>query len=261
MTSELTHPNTIALYDYGRTPEGLFYYAMEYLEGLSLAVLIKQHGPQPEGRVIHLLRQVCSSLAEAHARGLVHRDIKPHNILITRRGGIPDFVKVLDFGLVKGPEPGGMELTAAHATMGTPLYMSPEAVQGAETVTPPSDIYSLGAVGYELLTGQTVFSGTTLGEIILQQIRSRPDKPSARLQRPVSADLENLLLRCLEKSPAARPTAVELEAALGQCVANGSWTRSQADEWWNKNFTPSAPQPPAGPAAPNREWEVICHRL
>ncbi len=158
LTCQLTHPNTIALYDYGRTPEGLFYYAMELLDGLSLDGLVNKFGRQPEARVIHILRQVCASLAEAHGRGLVHRDIKPHNIFLTRRGDIPDFVKVLDFGLVKSRNlEGQVELTGATATLGTPLYMSPEAVEHPDKVDARTDLYSLGAVGYYLVTGVTVF--------------------------------------------------------------------------------------------------------
>src|SRR4030095_2616901 len=135
LTCQLTHPNTISLYDFGRTAEGLFYYAMELLDGLSLDALVNKYGRQPEGRVIHILRQVCASLAEAHARGLVHRDIKPHNIFLTRRGDVPDFVKVLDFGLVKARNVEGQaELTGATATPGTPLYMSPEAVEHPDRV-------------------------------------------------------------------------------------------------------------------------------
>ncbi len=239
LTCQLTHPNTIALYDYGRTEEGMFYYAMEYLDGLSLDRLIRDHGPQPEGRVIHILRQICGSLAEAHAQGLVHRDIKPQNIFLTRRGGIPDFVKVLDFGLVKARNLAGqLELTAANATMGTPLYMSPEAVQHPETVDALSDIYSLGCVGYELLTGQTVFGGLSLGEVLMQQLRARPEPPSTRLKRPVSRDLEELVLQCLEKKPSSRPTgAAALEEALRRCARSGDWTRQAAERWWTEQHS------------------------
>lgn len=262
LTSQLTHPNTIALYDYGRSPGGLFYYAMEYLEGLSLSVLVKEYGPQPEGRVIHILRQVCAALAEAHARGLVHRDIKPHNILLTHRGGIPDFVKVLDFGLVKPRERAeDVELTAANATLGTPLYISPEAIKGQTAVTELSDIYSLGAVGYELLTGETPFSGSTVAEVLVQQLRSNPEAPSARLKRPVSPDLEQLLLRCLAKTPSARPSAVGLEDALSRCCANGTWSRSVAEEWWanhHKRGNGKQAADSSGPPPKPANWDVVC---
>jgi len=236
MTCQLTHPNTIALYDYGRTDDGFFYYAMEYLDGYSLDQLIKKHGPQPEGRVISILQQVCASLAEAHARGLVHRDIKPQNIFLTCRGGIPDFVKVLDFGLVKALDTKEqLELTAANATLGTPLYMSPEAVKSPNAVDALSDIYSLGSVGYELLTGETVFCGLSLGEVMLKQVREQPELPSARLKRPVSPDLETLLMRCLAKDPSGRPaSAAALGEALGQCTSKSDWTRREAQEWWSK---------------------------
>jgi eukaryotic-like serine/threonine-protein kinase len=236
LTCGLTHPNTIALYDYGRTPEGLFYYAMEYLDGLALDKLVRDFGRQPEGRVIHILRQVCGSLAEAHAQGLVHRDIKPANIFLTQRGGIPDFVKVLDFGLVKARKlEGQMELTGATATLGTPLYMSPEAVEHPDRVEAGADIYSLGCVGYYLLTGETVFAGLTVGEVMLQQVSSVPEKPSARLRQPVSADLEDLLMSCLAKKPEGRPASAEaFEAALAKCGTAGAWDPERANEWWRK---------------------------
>ncbi len=257
MTCQLTHPNTIALYDYGRTEDDLFYYAMEFLDGLSLDRLIKQYGAQPEGRVICILRQVCGSLAEAHARGLVHRDVKPQNIFLTRRGGIADFVKVLDFGLVKARDAEGqLELTGADATLGTPLYMSPEAVEHGEEVDARSDIYSLGAVGYELLTGETVFTGTSISEVLLQQIRAQPEKPSVRLKRPVSPDLEDLLMQCLAKKPADRPaSASALEEALGRCSASGTWTRQAAEQWWADHLATVAaktiPTPSPAPAKPS----------
>ncbi len=234
LTSQLTHPNTIALYDYGRTPEGVFYYAMEYLEGLTLDRLVKTYGAQPEGRVIAILRQICGSLAEAHEIGLVHRDIKPANIFLTRRGGVPDFVKVLDFGLVKSRETAGqVELTAAHATLGTPLYMSPEAVEHPDTVDARSDLYSVGAVGYFLVTGEALFNCLSLGEVLMHQVKDLPERPSQRLGKPVSPDLEALLMRCLAKDPASRPAdARSLEDALASCQAAGRWTRESAAEWW-----------------------------
>ena len=236
LTCALTHPNTIALYDYGRTPDDLFYYAMEYLEGLTLDKLVQDFGRQPEGRVVHILQQVCGSLAEAHAQGLVHRDIKPANIFLTQRGGIPDFVKVLDFGLVKARNLAGqVELTGATATLGTPLYMSPEAVKYPDQVDARADIYSLGCVGYYLLTGETVFAGLSIGEVLLQQVQSVPEKPSARLHGPVSADLEELLMSCLAKQPEERPASAEtLAAALAKCATAAVWGREQAGEWWRK---------------------------
>ena len=236
MTGQLTHPNTIALYDYGRTPEGIFYYAMEYLDGLTLDQLVKQYGAQPEGRVISILRQISGSLAEAHAIGLVHRDIKPANVFLTRRGGVPDFVKVLDFGLAKARvEEGQIELTAASVTLGTPLYMAPEAVEHPETVDARSDLYSLGALGYFLVTGNVLFDCPTLGEVLLHQVNHLPVRPSERLGKPVAPDLEELLMRCLAKDPAARPaSARELDDALARCRNAADWTRDLADEWWRK---------------------------
>jgi hypothetical protein len=237
LTSQLTHPNTITLYDYGHTPEGIFYYAMEYLDGLTLGRLVKQYGAQPEGRVIAILRQVCGSLAEAHAIGLVHRDIKPANVFLTQRGGVTDFVKVLDFGLVKVRDSqGAAELTMAEATLGTPLYMSPEAVEHPDTVDARSDLYSLGALGYVLLTGEALFDCLTLGEVLMHQVKHLPVRPAERLGKPVSPDLEELLMRCLAKNPASRPAdANELDQALAGCRSATDWTRKQADEWW-RNF-------------------------
>ena len=235
LTSRLSHPNTITIYDYGRTAEGIFYYAMEYLEGLTLNQLVKRYGAQPEGRVISILRQVCGSLTEAHATGLVHRDIKPANIFLTQRGGVADFVKVLDFGLVKSLDAGGAELTMAETTLGTPLYMSPEAVEHPNAVDARSDLYSLAGVGYFLVTGEPLFNWLTLGDVLMHQVKDLPVPPSLRLGRPVSPDLEALLMRCLAKDPAARPAnARELEDGLARCRSAADWTRDAADEWWRK---------------------------
>jgi serine/threonine protein kinase len=212
---------------------------MEYLEGLGLDKLVQDFGRQPEGRVIHILRQACGSLGEAHGQGLVHRDIKPANIYLTQRGGIPDFVKVLDFGLVKARNlEGQVELTGATATLGTPLYMSPEAVKHPDQVDARSDLYSLGCVGYYLLTGETVFAGLSVGEVLLQQVSAVPEKPSVRLREAVSPDLEDLLMSCLAKQPAERPASAEaLEAALAECAAAADWNREKAAEWWRKRGT------------------------
>jgi serine/threonine protein kinase len=213
ITSQLTHPNTVAIFDFGRTPEGVFYYAMEYLEGIDLQALVDQYGPQPAGRVIHILRQVCGSLYEAHSTGLVHRDIKPANLMLTRRGGEADVVKVLDFGLVKAREddPQGGE---AQGLAGTPLYMSPEAIQLPNSVDGCSDIYAVGAVGYFLLTGRPVFEAASIMELCNKHVSETPVPPSQRLGKPVPEDLENAILACLEKTRAKRPqTARDLAAA------------------------------------------------
>jgi serine/threonine protein kinase len=236
LTSLLTHPNTITIYDYGRTNEGIFYYAMEYLEGLTLNRLVKQFGAQPEGRVISILRQVCGSLAEAHAIGLVHRDIKPANIFLTQRGGMADFVKVLDFGLVKARDANGeAELTMGEATLGTPLYMSPEAIEHSSAMDGRSDLYSLGAVGYFLVTGEGLFDAQTVGEVMIHQVKDMPLRPSERSGKLVSPDLEALLMRCLAKNPDARPATVrEFDDALAGCQTSADWTREMASEWWRK---------------------------
>ena len=197
---------------------------------------MKNYGPQPECRVISILSQMCGSLAEAHGIGLVHRDIKPANIFLTRRGGLPDFVKVLDFGLVKARAvEGQLELTGANATLGTPLYMSPEAVEHPDKVDARADIYSVGAVGYFLLTGQPLFDCATLGEVLMHQVKHLPAKPSARLGKTVSPELENLLMRCLAKNPADRPVnARELAETLATCPGATDWTRDRAEEWWSR---------------------------
>ena len=214
LTSKLTHPNTIAIYDYGRTPEGIFYYAMEYLEGINLEDLVKQHGPQPEGRVINILLQVCGSLAEAHGIGLIHRDIKPANIVLTERGGMHDFVKLLDFGLVKALDSRkDSTLTTAGSLTGTPLYMPPEAIQH-EQIDARSDLYSLGAVGYFLITGTPVFDGENVLRILQQHVAENPEAPSKRLGGPVSAEFEAVLMKCLAKLPGDRPASASEMADL-----------------------------------------------
>jgi eukaryotic-like serine/threonine-protein kinase len=235
MTSRLNHPNTIAIYDYGRTAEGIFYYAMEFLEGINLEDLIKRYGPQPESRVIYILQQVCGSLAEAHGIGLIHRDIKPANIILTERGGLYDFVKLLDFGLVKALDSKkDATLTTAGSLTGTPLYMPPEAIERRE-LDARSDLYSLGAVGYFMLTGVPVFDAESVLQILKQHVMEKPVLPSRRLGRPVSAELEAIIMQCLAKSEEERPkSAAELAEALSRCPGSNDWTRKEAENWWRQ---------------------------
>ena len=237
LTSRLVHPNTIVVFDYGRTDEGVIYYAMEYLDGLNLDALATRFGPLPGARVAKILRQACGSLAEAHDLGLIHRDVKPSNLILGRRGGVPDFVKVLDFGLVKavGPER-DLTLTAPESWVGTPLYLAPEAIRRPDEVDGRADLYALGAVGYFLLTGTPVFRGLTSGEVCSQHLHEAPEPPSARLGRPVEPCLERLILRCLAKDRDDRPRdARALIAELDACLPElEPWTTVQADAWWDE---------------------------
>lgn len=247
LTCRLTSPHTIAVYDYGVTAEGLFYYAMEYLDGITLAQLVQEDGPQPAGRVIHLLQQACSSLSEAHSVGLIHRDLKPENLMLCYRGGVPDMLKVLDFGLAKfvSEQPDG-EPTSTHL-VGTPLYMPPEAIKTPNKVDSRSDLYALGAVAYFLLTGQPVFTGNTVREVLLQHLHEPPQRLSRRLGAPIDADLECLILQCLAKDPDLRPKSIrEFEMLLNDCQAAKSWGRLDATDWWSQrisNLVGSDPAP------------------
>ncbi len=237
LTSRLTHPNTIAIYDYGRTPENLFYYAMEYLEGVTLEELVRKDGAQPPARVLHILAQACGSLAEAHRTGLIHRDIKPANIFLCERGGTHDVVKVLDFGLVKNiDQPDDSSISVANTIKGSPLYMSPESIRTPDELDVRSDIYSLGAVAYYLVTGKPLFDSKNFLEICSLHLQTVPEKPSARGGRSVPEDLEGLVMRCLEKNPDARPAnARELHEALRACADFGTWTERDAASWWKEH--------------------------
>jgi hypothetical protein len=235
--ASLTHPNTIEIYDYGHTPEGDFYYAMEYLDGITLGQLVEWDGAQPEARVLHLLRQTTGSLAEAHGRGLIHRDLKPSNIMLCSRGEIFDYVKVLDFGLVRARD-SDLQLTSTQSLTGTPLFMSPEALESPDKVDIHSDVYQLGTVAYHLLTGRHVVSGETLVEVMSSLLHQAPPAPSTLLGHAVSADLEQIILSCLEKDPARRPAdARVLLRALESCVVEDRWTQDDAREWWNDTET------------------------
>jgi serine/threonine protein kinase len=216
---------------------------MEYLSGINLDLLVRQFGPQPEGRVIHILRQVCGSLAEAHRVGLIHRDVKPANILLTRRGGVGDTVKVLDFGLVIAQQ-ARPRVAAQPMVVGTPHFMSPEAIETPEAIDARSDLYSVGAAGYWLLTGKTLFDTDKVEHLLRQQVKEAPVPPSKRLGRPISPDLEDLMMRCLSKTPAQRPeSASALEQALGRCQSAFAWTAQDAADWWAANVPVMEPTP------------------
>jgi serine/threonine-protein kinase len=210
---------------------------MEYLEGLDLDGLLSLSGPQPPARVVHILRQACGALEEAHGMGLLHRDIKPANLFLCRRRGMPDMVKVLDFGLVK--EVGSSDEVSpqrVNLVVGTPLYMAPESILSAGRVDGRADLYSLGAVGYALLTGCHVFEGRTSVEICSHHLHTPPPAPSARLGRELPRDLCDVLMRCLAKHPDDRyASARELRAALDACADAGRWTEADAERWWEAN--------------------------
>jgi serine/threonine-protein kinase len=235
LTARLTHPNTIRVFDYGRTADGIFYYAMEYLEGANLADVVAAAGPMPPARVIHILEQTAGALAEAHQIGLIHRDIKPANIFLTEQGGLADIAKVLDFGLVKqlGPSDGERDdVTRENSVTGTPLYMAPEALTAPATIDGRSDLYALGAVGYFLVTGRDVFTGSTTIEIFGKHLHAAPVPPSERLGQTVSPDFERLIMSCLEKEPARRPASARLlQRELKACRDAGSWGEDDARRW------------------------------
>jgi serine/threonine-protein kinase len=233
VTATLTHPNTVEIFDYGHADDGTFYYVMEYLPGLSLDQLVGRHGPLAPERVVHLLTQVCSALQEAHSVGLIHRDIKPGNILVCERGGLHDVAKLLDFGLVQahGLEREDQKLTQEGAIAGTPAFMSPEQAAGRSDLDVRSDVYSLGAVGYFLLTGHPPFVRQTAVQTLAAHIYESPALPSREADVP--ADLEAVVLRCLEKDATGRfPDAESMERALAQCGCAGRWTHEQATQWW-----------------------------
>lgn len=235
VSSQLTHPNTIDIYDFGYTPDGTFYYAMEYLDGFTLDRLVETEGPQPEARVLSVMRQTCGSIAEAHDAGLIHRDLKPANVMLCEIGGMYDYAKVLDFGLVRQQDQSkDVALTDITSLTGTPLYMPPEVVKAPDKVDVRADIYQLGAIAYYLLAGQPMFTGATAYEVLAHHLSSAPRLPSEVLGRAITPELEALVMRCLEKDPAARPaTGRELLEYLEICPCLGTWGQREARAWWS----------------------------
>jgi serine/threonine-protein kinase len=235
--ARLRSPHTVDLFDFGVADDGAFYYAMELLEGLDADALVRRFGPVPAERAVFLLRQVCHSLSEAESCGLVHRDIKPSNIFLCRYGEDLDFVKVLDFGIVKTSQ-GDTDtaLTAENTIHGTPAFMAPEQALGGADVDGRADIYSLGCVAYWLLTGSHVFEAATPTAMLMQHIQTAPAAPSSRSELPIPPALDALVLACLAKDPAGRPqTARELSRRLSEVDGAGAWTEERRRDWWEKH--------------------------
>jgi len=235
LSATLTHPNTITIYDFGRADPVTFYYAMEYLDGLDLKRLVERFGPLSPERAVYVLRQACASLAEAHGRGIVHRDVKPSNIFLTERGGLYDFVKVLDFGLARDVrESPDARLTAAGQVFGTPSFIAPEALTEEHGVDERSDVYCLGAVAFWTLTGRPPFSGRTAIEAMADQLRSQPIPPSSASEIRVPPELDAIVLQCLAKAPGERFAGMsELIEALDAIVFETPWDQRRAREWWD----------------------------
>jgi hypothetical protein len=266
-TAVLTSPHTIDLFDFGRTRDGAFYYVMELLIGRDLESLVRQFGALPADRVAYLLRQVCHSLAEAHARGLVHRDVKPANVYVCRMGLEYDFVKVLDFGLVRFSTPGlrSTLLTAEQGTSGTPAYMAPEVILGEREIGPSADVYSIGCLAYWLLTGHLVFDGTSPMQMLVHHVETRPAPPSQRTELPIPAEWDRIVLACLEKDPDRRPqNAEDLWEMLPRFESEDAWSHPIARRWWEAHL-PDLTQPlvlavPAAAASGGHHFRPMADR-
>ncbi|MDX2091106.1 MAG: serine/threonine-protein kinase [Kofleriaceae bacterium] len=240
--SQLTHPNTVAVFDYGRNIDGLLYYAMEYLDGIDLQQLVTRYGVLPAGRVVHILSQVCGALQEAHDQDLIHQDIKPANIILCERGGMFDVAKVVDFGLAENLS--STSSPSERAIRGTPAYIAPEAVADPDRIGPASDLYALGAVGYFLLTGRLVFIADSQQEMLMMHVTSKPRPLNEVAPTPVPRELEAAIMKCLEKAPSQRfASARELADALAAMPADPSWSPAQATLWW-RDFRSAKHAPP-----------------
>jgi hypothetical protein len=236
LSASLTHPNTITIFDFGRTADDTFYYAMEYLNGLDLERIVETFGPLPAERVVYILRQICGSLGEAHQRGIIHRDVKPSNIFITERGGLQDFVKVLDFGLARKVDGnlGDSGVTKTGMVFGTPRYIAPESVAGQQKSDARSDLYNVGGVAYWMLTGRPLFDGSSSIDLIIDHVKTIPDPPSAVSELSIPPELDAIVVKLLEKDPDDRyQTAEELAAALQGVSLERPWTQDRARNWWD----------------------------
>jgi eukaryotic-like serine/threonine-protein kinase len=240
-TAALRSPHTVQLYDFGQADDGSLFYVMEMLVGIDLDNLVSRFGPVPAERAIHILKQVCHSLSEAHQNGLTHRDIKPANIFVSCIGSELDFVKVLDFGLVRlqqdRPVEDQLKLTVEGSVAGTPAYSAPEVVLGHANYDHRVDIYAVGCVGYWLLTGKLVFDGDTPMQVMLDHARTPPPRPQTRTELSIPPELEQIIMDCLEKDPARRPASADaLALRLSACPVPQQWTRERAERWWRSHL-------------------------
>lgn len=237
LTSELTSPHTIEIYDFGCTEQGVFYYVMEYLPGLDLGDLLEMQGALPVARAVFILKQLCASLAEAHARGLIHRDIKPPNVILTERGGQFDFVKVLDFGLVKDVANQDVtDATQVHELAGTPPYIAPERIRDPECQDPRSDLFSVGVIAFNLLTGKQPFEGSTAMEIAYHTVNTPAPHASERAGQAIAPALDALVAECMAVDPDRRPASAEaIIARLEALQLTEPWDQEAACRWWADN--------------------------
>lgn len=261
-TASLAHPNIVSVFDFGRTQDGVFYYAMELIEGASLAQVVDLNGPQKPARAVHIVRQVARALCEAHARGIIHRDLKPANLMLHGGTGVHDVVKVVDFGLVKNVEQDASNLTATNALVGTPHYMAPEAIYAPAEVGPASDVYAVGCVLYSLLTGTELFSGATIVEVCSHHLHTNPVPPSERLGTALPVELEALVMDCLEKPHEKRPDIFELSERL-EALDVGRWSSADARDWWQRHADRLRELAPAGSSGslPSLEVQGITERI
>lgn len=237
LSATLCHPNTITIYDYGRCDDLTYYYAMELLAGLDLQRMIERFGPFPASRAVHILKQICGSLSEAHQKGIVHRDIKPSNVFLSVTGGVFDFVKVLDFGLAKEIEETQKGLTSTNAFLGTPSYVAPEMILDRDKVDGRTDLYMLGCVAYWMLTGHPPFEGRTDAQVLVDHVHELPRWPSENSTQDIPPELERIVMRCLEKEMSERfQDTIELCNALDAIERQIPWTQGQARDWWNRNL-------------------------
>ena len=241
LASSLAHPNAVEIFDYGRTRDGLFYYAMEYLDGLTVAQILAKEKVLPVARAIHLLRQVCAALTEAHAKGLVHRDIKPENIMVCRYGGQYDFIKILDFGLVKQVSAQhSRDLTRSLRILGTPLYMAPERLRNPADVDARADVYAVGAVAFIMLTGRKLFESVDDLELTSKVLNDEPLRLSAAAPQAIPAALDRLVAACLQKKREDRPPRVtDLVEAFDALALEHRWSQKEAEAWWSTSAPPS----------------------
>jgi len=237
----LQSPHTVYLFDFGFSRDGRPYYVMELLDGINLQKLIATFGPQPAERVAHIARQICRSLDEAHAQGLVHRDLKPSNVMVCRVATTYDFVKVLDFGLAKAMTRDDVsQLTAEGIATGTPGYMAPEVAMGESRIDARADLYALGCLVYFLLTATLVFHDPNPMSMALKHVQMEPEPPSRRTELPIPPELEQLVMRCLAKSPDARPSSAREIAAILDRIPGPAWTDDEAARWWERHLPPTS---------------------